>query len=853
MSPTRLGRAVRATRRTRLRGRSPSGRRAGALSPRVGAAKARPAGLALLAAHILCSCLPSGTARHGIGTGPPGTGEAKAAYVTTIQLEGGPLFKPGDVVKGRLVGLEKGRYELAWKDGAGTLWAEEFTGPGDAEFGLELSYPRARYNELALSSAGGGKEAVPGFDIDLPPRCRKGYVRVGDPGGPILLDLAWRLEFIAPPAGTSAVAAISLGDWPPTAVVEARADAAGFRDFVRSRHSLDAVARRWGRTLSGWEDVSPPSSLPDAYTIRRSLAHWGDYFEFLEQRAVSFLRAAKDGLRSSPVAGIPVGFFGMEGSSTPGTPGFDLVGEVVQWRGGPFRPGMARLVSEFLPAGRPLVSRDTPTPYAALRAGLSGSLVQVFRPDEREAAVACEPLARGLGRLLEVSSQPRPSPRDDGMPAAQLALVYSHRSVRASFLLDAAETTHKPTGGWPFPKLRDASWDRVWEGWCALLSDLGVPFVPVTEEAVATGALSSGRFKAAVLVRMLAVSEDAARALGEYAHSGGVLIADAGTGMFDGDLVRVRGSEAQKLFGIEHAADAKFSEVGDRRRMIVDAELRLMKRDNAANWFAPRGPLGVGPAESGLTLLQNVDGARAEGRFGEIPCLTVKAVGGGWAVTLNLAVSAYLELRTLPRGGKGLRDLIASALRRARVRPAVELAYDDKTYPPPSVSAIWDCGATRLVVIARDEHRSAEPARVRLHFASNAPPAAYDSLQGSFFGWTSDVEAELAPGELRVFALLPYQLTSILAEPLGPPADSARSGPEAFEVALRKTGEAPFEFHVLKVTESRELSALVEVSGGRAEFVVPFAQSDPSGLWTLRLRDAATGVRAVRRFTRRTW
>jgi hypothetical protein len=130
-------------------------------------------------------------------------------------------------------------------------------------------------------------------------------------------------------------------------------------------------------------------------------------------------------------------------------------------------------------------------------------------------------------------------------------------------------------------------------------------------------------------------------------------------------------------------------------------------------------------------------------------------------------------------------------------------------------------------------------------------------VAGVFMGWTDRLEFELAPGDSRVATFLPYRLRSILVETLGPPPDAARPGPELIEVTLKKTGDGPFEVHVLELDVEgpggRKLAALrrlIEVSGGRAGIVIPFAQSDPKGLWTVRLREAATGLAAVRRFVR---
>ena len=182
--------------------------------------------------------------------------EPAPVSLPTIVLEGGPRRKPGDVVKGRLVGLDKGKYKLAWKDGAGTLWSREFEGPGDRDFSFALSLPRFAVNTLVLTPVDvdlGKRELLRGFHIDLPTVGRKGYLRVLDPGDgqssglaefpaeavlwsldggsaacdgrPLLLDLAWKLP--EPGVGSwpgawgptedevRAAAALSLGSWPP--------------------------------------------------------------------------------------------------------------------------------------------------------------------------------------------------------------------------------------------------------------------------------------------------------------------------------------------------------------------------------------------------------------------------------------------------------------------------------------------------------------------------------------------------------------------------------------------------------------------------------------------------------------
>jgi hypothetical protein len=421
-----------------------------------------------------------------------------------------------------------------------------------------------------------------------------------------------------------------------------------------------------------------------------------------------------------------------------------------------------------------------------------------------------------------------------------------------------------------------------------------VPFACVSARDVARGDLVSRGFRSAVLVRCLAVGPEQVRALEAFARSGGVVIADAGAGMYDRALARAGPGTLSRLFGVDHGK-VRFSENGRRRAAVADRPLRRARPRHGSpertGWFPWPRELGIGPAQSGLGLA----GARAEGTFGEVPCLIVNAFGGGWGVFLNLAITAYPELRTRGRGA-GVRELLRGTLARAGVRPAVELRYPEGLRMPPAAE-LRRAGKVGLLIVKRDEpprRRGAAPppdrketgppgeqpplserrygsARVKVALATDEVPAAYDPEGGVFLGWTRDLEIDLAPGESKVRALLPYRLRTILVEPLGPTAPptpvgaaraepdvpAARPGPELFRVRLRKEGDGAFEFHVLELEVSGpdrrrrgELGGLVEVSGGRTEFTVPFAASDSPGLWTVRLRDAATGVTALRRFAR---
>jgi len=625
-----------------------------------------------------------------------------------------------------------------------------------------------------------------------------------------------------------------------------------FGEYLRGKYgTLDALSAAWGLTLTDWEEAASATVADRFGRGDPASVAWSDRLSFREDCLASFLRfAAEETRKFAPHA--PVGFLQTPGPGRYADP--ERLASIVDWRGGEWGPGERVLAASKAAPGTRLAGWAGSSPARALLAAFGGELVQLFRPSEAACAAACGGLAGGLGRLVELSSPPLARAARGANPG--VALVYSAASMQASALVDAGAAP-AATG-----EVRiGSSWWRVWEAWCALLGDLGVPFECLTEGDLARGDLVAGGFGAAILPRMLAVERSSARELARFVSSGGIVLADAGTGMFDGSLRRAQPGVLRELLGVEHASQPllRFSEVGPRRVQIADRPFAFRAPIDGPSWFPRVLSPGPGPAESGLELV----GARAEAGFGGLPCLAVNRFGGGWAVTLNLAMSAYLDLRPAG-GGAALLELVRAALARAGVRKVVELRPPEGT-PFPPVACLRELGGASIVAVAREGPPGARPGRLsaggescraRLRVDAPSSRAAYDSLAGSFIGWTNEIDVELAIGESRVYAFLPYRLVAILVEP-APAPELARPGVEGFELVLRREGGEGFVPHVLSVDvegpdgrSREELRQLVEVSGGRARFVVPFAVSDPRGLWTLRVRDAATGLVSLRRIVR---
>jgi hypothetical protein len=670
-------------------------------------------------------------------------------------------------------------------------------------------------------------------------------------------------EVLASPAAKTA-AAISLGSGLsptygglPYDFCTAAPCTSAFRAYLRERYGdVESLRRSWSVELASWDDVRPMSLRECGFPTAPRYTAWLDHAVFREKVFGEFVRGAVlECRRLAP--GIPVGFFGGVPGSVYGAADIDAILGEVGWLGrGPLgvKEPLDEIITSRMRPGTRLAGKPATNVAAAGAVALGGESIQVFG-DDPGLAPRGAPL-RGFGRLLELSVPASQESRGDrGARRAAVALVYSPSSVKASFIEDAR------ANDFPWERMaredlkplaqEDSSWQRVWCAWCRLLQDMGVPYAVITSDQVARGDLASRGYRAAVLVRALSVSGDEADALRSFVRAGGTVIADAGAGIYDGTLSVAGEGVLADLFGVKRKG-TRFSEAGAKRVTVATRQLSHKDKPGTRSWFTRTGPLGIGPAETGMTLA----GADAEGAFGEFPCLIVNEFGGGWAVTLNLALSGYLELREQAQAGEALRKLVQGAMRRSGVQPTIDVAIDEDVVPRPIVE-LRLLGDAFLATVTRPGVKGGASARCRFRLVQGGVRALYDSLSGVFLGWTDTIDVEIAPSESRAFALLPYRVVGIRAQTLGRPAEAARDGPERVEVTLLREGDADLCFHVVELEvigpdggEHPELGRLVEISGGRAETVIPFGEGDARGRWTLRLRDAATGTVSVARLIR---
>ncbi|UCH33913.1 MAG: beta-galactosidase [Armatimonadota bacterium] len=113
-------------------------------------------------------------------------------------------------------------------------------------------------------------------------------------------------------------------------------------------------------------------------------------------------------------------------------------------------------------------------------------------------------------------------------------------------------------------------------------ADLGMGYDYITDEQVANGALRGGQYRVLWMPCTLAVSNEAAAAIAEFASSGGAIVADVAPGMWDEHLAPVERPALRRVFepgGAGHLLGPEFAKYRDVRETVEGAAIRARLQD----------------------------------------------------------------------------------------------------------------------------------------------------------------------------------------------------------------------------------------------------------------------------------
>lgn len=395
-------------------------------------------------------------------------------------------------------------------------------------------------------------------------------------------------------------------------------------------------------------------------------------------------------------------------------------------------------------------------------------------------------LQAGIGRLLLAADV------DDGA----VALVYSRPSALVSGL--------------------DSSYDghlAAFSGMARLLGDAGIPFRVIPAADLADGGALWSRHRAVLLPACVALADAAVQGLQDFAASGGLVLADWGTGRYDEAGKQREAGPLDGLFGIQPGA--------------------------ARGTFPPPdgipGLLARTRVDGNVLLRRSWPGLLAEG----VPVLIHADYGKGLAVYLNFSLADYPY-----QIGGGLPEWLRRTLAREGIPEPVPVRGTlIETHR-------WRRGEASVIGLLK--HPRTPPPGETVELALPADRYAYDLLAGRYLGKGGSASFTLAPGEAKLVSFEPERISKVDFDRL--------KGVEFTSPAYRITVRSGLKAAAGRFVHFRLFdpagalyppgTMTLAAADGTCEYDVPFGLVPPApGRWRLEATDVATGLRGKTTFT----
>jgi len=608
--------------------------------------------------------------------------------------------------------------------------------------------------------------------------------------------------------------------------------------------SLADLNRAWGKAFAAWVDV-----IPDTFAeaeAEGSFAAWGAHRLFMEtvftgayEKIIGMVRAQDPEARirmsgcqvSSPYTGCDyyllhkhVGYFEAYtgGNQIEFHRSFMRPGTIIGgWTGyGVSGIDARQQIWERVLHGFTLqsvfwnvsnVNPDFTFPKTATDLSL------VFKEIRRE----------GIGKLLLHTNK-----RDH----LGIAVHYSMPSVHGSYAIN-----------------QEQKFTNNREGWVNLLEGCGYQYNFLAAQQIEEGGLDA--YSVLILPFSIAVSDAEAAAIKTFVANGGFVIGDFATGMMDKHCAWREGGCLDDVFGIVR---------GDRllRPFYTDQELMRSKSFDA--FAIPEALDGAEFAQSGVRLQEGVSAGYLQDFSGTVPAVAAHAYGKGRSVYLNISLHNYPDMNKNGEG-QGIRDLFTSIMDYAGVEKFAAI-YDAQSKPAQAgiETVYYSRGDARYVAILRyyfsrrrmghdglavggteDENGHKLPVTLRLPRKAHL----YDVREKTYIGYQDAVQTTLEEGNVRLISVLPEAVRSV--EAVLP--DEVKQG-DAFslQINIDKGGAAYTSVVAVNFTTPSgkygflySQNIAVEGCTARADFQFPL--NEELGVWTVSVKDVASGIEVVKR------
>jgi hypothetical protein len=575
------------------------------------------------------------------------------------------------------------------------------------------------------------------------------------------------------------------------------ADLAAYWDFDFSDHSLAAMRvwlkerygalgalnKQWGKSFTSWDAVTPETTNEAMRRTDGNYSAWSDHKEWMDVAFARSLQMGSEAIRSVD----PDAFVAIAGAQMPGWGGYDYarltqalqalepynIGnniEIIR----SLNPRLAMVTTSF---ARGLWEKHRI--WYELLHGARGNLIWDEKSEHvgkdgsvgergREVEPYYRELRGGLGAQLIHSAR----------QADPIAIHYSQASMRADWMLAQRGKGDAWVNRSSSTERMDSAFLRLRESYCRLIEDLGLQYNFVSYGQVEAGELMRGGYRALILPRSSALSDQESAAIREFVRQGGLLIVDGEPGVFD-ETVRQRPHPAlEDLAGASGSGKVERMNALDyhQQRLLgrgvdaLQAMGRLLAAQGVAPEFAVRESAG-GPAAGIETHAFRNGGVRIVGLLSN-PQLRVNELGPPEFKsnerfekprTVRLSLPAAMHAYDLRRG-KPLGP-----------QTAIDVVLDPYE---PALFALSPAGFAPLRITAPARLRRGETARIGIALASPSPAGVH----------VFHVEARGPGGQ----AVLPY-------------------------------------------------SANVPGAAGRAAYFLHSAMNDAAGKWTLVVKDVLSG------------
>jgi len=614
----------------------------------------------------------------------------------------------------------------------------------------------------------------------------------------------------------------------------------GFHGFLRREYKdIAGLNREYESSYRDFDEVWPVT-LAEARKDAKLRPLWVDYRRYMEDTWVDIYRFGRDVIQKN----IPGARVGYDGSDWEIGNSFKAVN---------FRKLMRtlRLNNAYEGYYQPYCFKDFCQPGTLLGLGWDGGYNIGFRSVESQRYLPWKHIFQGADSLWEWNGEPaclkegitapdysfydffkanltEVRELKAGVGKLMMNIVREHDGIA---ILYPGSSVHASTLAEGFPFI-----EKELNAWVAMLLKTHRQFKFISYADLAAGILKKEKFTTLILPFSQAMSKEEVTEVIGFVKTGGVVIADLRPGVCDEHGKAYGVSPLDEVFGVRQSPQEEQPVKGSVR---IDAD-----------GFPTNMPETV--ADRTLTVVSG----KACAEVKQTPALIVNQYDRGRAILLNFGMGDYL-VKTLEKSsimeettpllkpfGEALFKL-AGHTPLISINPDVEdlLVYGFKSGELSYYGLLEELPEPLL----NYQNRTAKPLKAwNVTVKLDGPGYVYDVRRGKYVGYVSEFETSVKPGIARLYSRLPYYVRTLDART---PWMVSQGDTLKYELILKAKGRARLGRHIFHIkligpdgVERSHYADNILADGGNISGEITLAWNESPGIWTLKVRDIATGL-----------